>query len=195
MCIQSVSFFSSVWAIQNHWQEWLNMHPECEFSLQCSSISELLMRMAECTFRMWVPSPLFEQIRATDKNGCTRIQHVSSLSRVWPYQNHWQEAEHVSSMWVLSPVFEHIRITDKIGWMCIQQVSLFSHVWADQNHWQERLNTHPASESVLQCLSLSEPLTRMAEHALASSEWVCSPMFEQIRTTDKIGWTHIQQVS
>ena len=54
---------SSVWADQNHWQEWLNMFPASE-------------------------SPVFEQIRTTDKNGWTHIQ-VVSLSSVWADWNHW----------------------------------------------------------------------------------------------------------
>ena len=41
--------------------------------------------------------------------------------------------------------------------------------------------------------SLSEPLTRTAEHGF--SGWVHSPVFEQIRTTDENGWTYIQTVS
>ena len=44
----------------------------------------------------------------------------------------------------------------------------------------------------LQCLSRSEPLTRMAGHAF--SEWVALA-FELIRTTYENGWTWIQGVS
>ena len=66
---------SSIWRNQDHWPEWLNMHPESEslfnfladknylqkiiehvsslwVALQCLSISELLMRMAEYASRM-----------------------------------------------------------------------------------------------------------------------------------------------
>ena len=42
--------------------------------------------------------------------------------------------------------------------------------WADQNHWREMLNTHSGCQFLLQCLRVSESLTRMAE--CASREWV-----------------------
>ena len=59
-------------------------------------------------------------------------------------------------------------------------------MWADQNHWQEWLNTF-REWVVLQCLSRSEPLTRMSEHV--SRLWVHSLMCEWFKTTDKRGIT------
>ena len=102
--------------------------------LQCLGRSEILTRMAEHAFSKWVPPS------------------------VWADQNHWQE-------WLnMHPGYESLPI-----------------VWADQNYWQEWLKICLFCIHLL-CLSRSEPLTRMAEHA--SSLWVC-PVFEQIRVTDK----------
>jgi hypothetical protein len=117
------------------------------------------------------PSPAFEQIRTTDKNGWTPIQRVSP-SQVWAEQNHWQErlnthpgCEPLSSLWA-----------DQNHWWERLNIQLgcesLSSLWEDQNHWRERLNTHPLWQVV-------SP----------------SPVFDQIRTTDKNGWTPIQQVS
>ena len=161
-----MSFLFCVWANQNHWQEWLNMHPECEFSLWLLSWPEPLTRLAEHAFRVWVCSPVFELIRTTDKIGWTCIQSVSLLSSVLADWDRWWD-------WLnMHPVCES-----------------FSSIWADQNNWCKWLNMHPGYELLFSEFPLkSEPLRRMVKHIY--SEWVWSLVFEQIRITDKNGWTH-----
>ena len=60
-CNQQVSC-SYIWADQNHWQEWLNTYPECEFTQQCFGGSESLIRMAKI---QRVSSSAFVQIRTS----------------------------------------------------------------------------------------------------------------------------------
>ena len=133
-------FALQFWADQNHWQERLNMHPGCEFALQCLWRSEPLTKWLnmhpESEFLL---HPV--QIRTTNKN-----EHPSSK---------WVAFCLISTSEWLTIIAQHI-----------QQVSCFC-IWA-------------------------EPLTRMAEHATSK---LVALTFEQIRTTDKNGWTHIQNVS
>ena len=75
----SLWVLSGLWPDQNHWLEWLNMHPECKsLSSVWSEQNQSQMRVAEHTSREWVSS--IEQIKATDENGWTCIQVVSYSS-------------------------------------------------------------------------------------------------------------------
>ena len=133
--------------------------------------------MAEHPFRMWDPfhrSPVSEQIRSTDLNESTPIQDVSySLvfvqiteirSTDW---NGWTLIQAVSH----SLVFEQIRSTDLNGWTPIQNVSCFP-VFEQTRSTDQTWNgwTPIQRVSPFQCLSRSDPLTRMAEHP--SRMWV-----------------------
>ena len=112
-----------------------------------------------------------------------------SLSSIWADWNHWQVVWHVSSKWValFSVWADQNRWRD---WLNMHSVcESLSSVWADQNHWQE---TWTCTQAVSPSL-VSEQIRIMAEHA--SGKWVCSPVFNQIRTTNNNGWTHIQWVS
>ena len=120
-------------------------------------------------------SPVYKQIRTTNKNGWTPFQFVSCLlhslwadqtndENIWPSRE-WvalqslsgseslmRIAKHPLREWVILQSFEHIRLwtTDKNGWT-------------------------PSREWVtLHSLSRSESLTRMAEHP--SRMWV-APLF------------------
>ena len=179
-CIQNVSLLSRFffWVDQNHWL-WLNIHPGCEFALQCLSGSKPLTRVWTCIQRVSHSQNHWWEWLNTHPGSEFALQ---CLSRLEPLM---RMAEHTSRKWVYSPVFDQSKITDKNGWKHNQQVScspLFkqirntnmgwmlidwqqvscSHVW-DQNYWWELLNTHPASESHL-CLCRSESLTGMADY-------------------------------
>ena len=167
---------------QNNWQKCINIDPASELLFSVWSDQPLRRMMGEQLFRQWVS-----------------LQQLSSSEPLT------RTGEHPSRMWVASPVLGQIRATDGNGWPSIQYVSRISSAWAVQNHWQERVTTHPGCESSLQCLSRSEPLTRMYEHSSRewvifqclnrsepltwmgehpSREWVASPVLEQIRATD-----------
>ena len=86
VCIQGVSH-SLLWPCQKHWWEWL------------------IQRVSR--------SPVFEQIRTTDKNGWLHSKWVTlqSLSRSEPLM---KLAEHISSLWVALNYREEL-----IYWTCI----------------------------------------------------------------------------
>ena len=175
---------SSIWAEQNHYQDWLNMHPGCE----CLSSVWADQNHWQEWLIMHSFGEFFSSVWA-DKNSWMHLV-CEFLSSIWMEQNHWQNGwTHIQ---FVSPslVFEPIT-TDKNGWKSIQGVSpssvfeqirtwqewlntyqaceSLSGVWADQNHWQEWLNTSSKWVPLL-CWSRSKPLTRMAEYA--SRMWV-----------------------
>ena len=141
-----------------------NIYPECEFTLQCLGWPEPLTRLAEhseCEFTLQCMSRSEPLTRLVE-----HIQSVSLLSSVLADRNHWWD-------WLnMDPECES-----------------FSSIWADQNNWCKWLNMHPGYELLFSEFPLkSEPLRRMVKHIY--SEWVWSLVFEQIRITDKNGWTH-----
>ena len=184
--------------------------------LQCLNRSESLSIMAEHTFRLWVLW-VFEQIRTTDRNGWTYIQHVSpsSVSRSEPLtrkanhasslwvtlhwdQNHWQEQLNIHPVCEFSPVFEQSKTTDKNGWTCIQFVSpspLFKQFrTTDKKGW-----------TLIQLVSYSPVFEQI--WITNKNDWICiqlvspSPVFEQIRTTERMAehlsrkWVPLQCLS
>ena len=156
---------------------------------------------------------IFKLNRATDKNGWMPIQKVSNSPMF--EQNNWQKCINIDpasemlfsvwSDWPLIRMGEH----PSRQWVSLQQLNRSepltrlgehpSRKWVALQCFRRsepftRTGEHPSRQWViLQCLSRSEPLTRMGDHP--SSEWVSSPVLEQIRATDKNGWTPIQGVS
>ena len=163
-----------------------NMHPECqcEFTLQCLGWPEPLTRLAkhsECEFTLQCLSRSEPLTRLTE-----HIQSVSLLSSVLADQNHWWDwlnmdpaCESFFSIWANQNYW--------CKWLNMHPgCELLFSVWAE-NHWWKWLNMYSGSEFSLK----SESLRRMVKHI--SSGWVHSLVFEQIRTTDKNGWTHISR--
>ena len=112
------------------------MNPECEF-----------------TFSIWADKDLWQEMHPASETSLQHLGKSESLtrnvyhaSRMWVYSPVFRLTRTTNKigltfrMWVHSPVFEQIRTTDKIGW------------------------THSGCEFAFQCLSRSEPLTRLAEH-------------------------------
>ena len=163
----------------------------------CVCFRRLLTRMAGHISRQWVYSPVFDQSEplmrmAVQKVSCSplfeqkhwwEIHPASEISLLcWRNQNHWWEwlNMHIECKFT---IFEWTRITDENGLKWIQYVSS---LWFSRSGPQW-LNMHPDCVFTLQSLSRSDLLMRIAEHA--SSKWVHSPVFEQIRSTDENGWT------
>ena len=168
---------SSLWADQNHWQEWLNLCSGCESLsslwewqewLNIHLASELLFNVwADKSGWTWIQivslSPVFDQIRTTDETCWTYVQIVSPfqfLTRSQPLIRMGPGCKLLFSFWAYQ--------NHKKGWtlVCIQGVS-YSLLWPCQKHWWEWL------------------IQRVS----------CSPVFEQIRTTDKNGWSHSKWVT
>ena len=172
----SESLFS-VWADQNHWQEWLNTHLACE-SLQYLSRSEPLTRMAGHASRKWVPLQCSMQI---NENDWTCIQRVSPLqclsrfepltrmaSRKWVPLQCWvpltRMAEHASSLW--APLCFLSR-SESLMRKAEHPSSLWVSAVLEQIGQLTRKAEHPSSLWVpLQFLSTLELpwLTKMAKH-------------------------------
>ena len=136
-----------VWVDQHHWQKWWNMHPGC---VLLSIFWADLMRVAEHTSSMWV------------------------TLHCWAYHNHWWEWLNTSSMWVAP---QHLSRSDH--WQEYLNMhpggKSLSSVWADQNHW---LNMHPASE----LLFIVWGVGTTNENGWTNIQYVsCSPLFEEIR--------------
>ena len=160
-----------------------------------------LMRMAENTSSEWVPFQSLRKLEPLMK----MAEHAGSelLFNVWAVQNHWQVCmdtiQDVSHSSVLSRSESLIRRAgqgvscspaDQNHWQEWLNTHLASElllcVWADQNHWLEWLNTHPGSKLP----------SRVWADQIHWQEWLNtyplagSESFEQIRFTDKNGWTY-----
>ena len=118
-----------------------------------------------------------------------------SLSSVWAGQYHWHKwmMEHMSRMWV---TLKCSSTADQNHWWEPLNTHSASELLSnlDQNHWQEQLNTHPASESLSSVWpDQNHWWAWLNIKYLQDVSW--SPVFKQITTTDKNGWTCLQLVS
>ena len=182
-------------------------------TLQCLTRSEPLMRTNGWTCIQYVScSSVFEQNYW--RNRWTLNQSVS-FSSVFEDQNHWQEwvnihllgCESLSSVWVNQNHWQKWMNTHPACEL-LSNESLWLPV--DWNHWWECINAHPGCESLSsvtvfdwirttdknmwtyiqdvshsQCLTVSEPLTRMALNGRTCIQLVSgSPVFEHIRIAD-----------
>ena len=119
-------------------------------------------------------------------------------------------AEHMSRLWVTLLCKSRSELLMRVSLGC----ELLSAVWASLNHWWELLNTCPGCESLFSFWAQNHWREWLTTHPGCESSsglcgdmnhwqgWLahvqlvsCSPVFEQIGTTDENDWTCVQDVS
>ena len=162
--------------------------------------------MADHASSVWVSSCAW-----TDQNHWQEWLNTHPGSELlliaWADQNYWQEwlkmhlvCELLFTVWAdQNPWWEWLNIIQNVSiwanqnnwqeWLNMHLVcELLLSVWAD--HWQEWLNAHPACESLSSWTDQSHLGWWLNIHPGCESLFI-----ELIRTTDKNGWTCIQDVS